>query len=252
MDAVVIATPDHWHGKMALDAMDQGKDVYLEKPMVHTNDEARQLVETVKETKRILQVGSQTTSADIWWKAKKAIADGMIGQMMRARAPTTATRTEGEWNWPIEPNAGPDGKGDDYIDWNMWLGIAVQAGPQARLGCRPLLPFPQVLGLFAGHRERPVLSRDRAAEHLLGRAAVPGEGDGDGRHLRVQEAAEEADREVPDTFHLMAEYAKGHSLVLSSLDGERHPHPRHDPRARGHDRSWWTTASSSAWSRSSP
>ena len=69
IDAVVIATPDHWHGKMAMDAMDQGKDVYLEKPMVHTNEEARQLVATVKETKRILQVGSQTTSADIWAKA---------------------------------------------------------------------------------------------------------------------------------------------------------------------------------------
>ena len=62
IDAVVIATPDHWHGKMALDAMDAGKDVYLEKPMVHTNEEARLLVDKVKETKRILQVGSQTTS----------------------------------------------------------------------------------------------------------------------------------------------------------------------------------------------
>ncbi|HEY2015998.1 MAG TPA: Gfo/Idh/MocA family oxidoreductase, partial [Bryobacteraceae bacterium] len=78
IDAVIIASPDHWHAKMALDALDKGKDVYLEKPMVHTNEEARQLVATVKETKRILQVGSQTTSADIWWKAKKAIADGMI------------------------------------------------------------------------------------------------------------------------------------------------------------------------------
>src|ERR1022692_1590123 len=51
---------------------------------VHTNEDARQLVATVKETKRILQVGSQTTSADIWWKAKKAIADGMIGQMIES------------------------------------------------------------------------------------------------------------------------------------------------------------------------
>ena len=53
--------------------------------MVHTNEEARLLVNTVKETKRILQVGSQTTSADIWWKAKKAIADGMIGQMIESQ-----------------------------------------------------------------------------------------------------------------------------------------------------------------------
>ena len=58
IDAVFIATPDHWHAPIALAALAAGKDVYLEKPMVHTNEEARQLVNTVKETRRILQVGS--------------------------------------------------------------------------------------------------------------------------------------------------------------------------------------------------
>jgi predicted dehydrogenase len=61
VDAVIVATPDHWHAKIALAAMDAGKDVYLEKPMCHTIDEAKDLVATVKETKRVLQVGSQTT-----------------------------------------------------------------------------------------------------------------------------------------------------------------------------------------------
>ena len=63
IDAVVVATPDHWHAAIALEALDHGKDVYLEKPMCHTIDEARHLSQTVKETKRVLQVGSQTTSA---------------------------------------------------------------------------------------------------------------------------------------------------------------------------------------------
>ena len=85
VDAVIVATPDHWHARVALDAMDHGKDVYLEKPMFHTIEEARQLVATVKETSRVLQVGSQTTSADHWWKAKKAIADGMIGKMIMSQ-----------------------------------------------------------------------------------------------------------------------------------------------------------------------
>jgi predicted dehydrogenase len=74
VDAVVIATPDHWHedgdGRHG-----QGKDVYLEKPMVHTNEEARQLVATVKET-GVSCRWAREPSADIWWKAKKAIADG--------------------------------------------------------------------------------------------------------------------------------------------------------------------------------
>ena len=124
VDAVIVSTPDHWHGKIALDAMDQGKDVYLEKPMVHTNEEARLLVNSVKETKRVLQVGSQTTSAEMWWKAKKAIADGMIGQMIMSQGSYHRNSFTGEWNedWPIDKNAGPDGKGDDHIDWNMFLG----------------------------------------------------------------------------------------------------------------------------------
>ena len=114
--------------------MDTGKDVYLEKPMGHTNEEARQLVATVKETKRILQVGSQTTSADIWWKAKKAIADGMIGQMIESQGSYHRNGTEGEWNWPIDAGAGPEGKGDDYHRLEDVAGLAVQAGPQARRG----------------------------------------------------------------------------------------------------------------------
>src|SRR6202171_1869542 len=124
VDAVIVATPDHWHAKIALEAMDHGKDVYLEKPMCHTNEEIKQLVGTVKETKRVLQVGSQTTSGDQWWKAKKAIADGMIGPMISSQGSYHRNSNEGEWNYTIEAEAGPDGKGENYIDWKTWLGPA--------------------------------------------------------------------------------------------------------------------------------
>jgi predicted dehydrogenase len=125
IDAVIVATPDHWHAPIALAAMDRGKDVYLEKPMCHTIEEARQLVATVRETKRVLQVGSQTTSGDQWHKARKAIAeDGMIGKMIESQGSYHRNSVEGEWNYTIEPGAGPDGKGENYIDWKMWLGKA--------------------------------------------------------------------------------------------------------------------------------
>ncbi len=71
VDAVIVATPDHWHAKIALDAMGEGKDVYMEKPMCHTLKEVQDLISTVRESKRVVQVGSQTTSADQWWKARK-------------------------------------------------------------------------------------------------------------------------------------------------------------------------------------
>src|SRR5690349_8715116 len=108
VDAVIIATPDHWHTRIALEAMDQGKDVYLEKPMCHTIDEAKKLVNTARETKRVVQVGSQTTSADQWWKAKKAIADGMIGKMIMSQGSYHRNSIEGEWNYTIDQAAGPN------------------------------------------------------------------------------------------------------------------------------------------------
>ena len=66
VDAVLIATPDHWHAKMSIDAMEAGKDVYCEKPMTHTIDEARQVAEAVKRTKQVFTVGVQSTADPRW------------------------------------------------------------------------------------------------------------------------------------------------------------------------------------------
>ncbi|MFI5169817.1 MAG: Gfo/Idh/MocA family oxidoreductase, partial [Vicinamibacterales bacterium] len=124
VDAVIIATPDHWHARMAIEAMEKGKDVYLEKPVTLTIPEAREVAQAVRRTGRVMQVGSQTTSSDQWWKARKAIQDGMIGKLIMSQGSYHRNSERGEWNWTIEPGAGPDGKGDDYIDWKMWLGKA--------------------------------------------------------------------------------------------------------------------------------
>jgi predicted dehydrogenase len=217
IDAVIIATPDHWHGKMAVDAMDHGKDVYLEKPMVHTNDEARLLVNTVKETKRILQVGSQTTSADIWWKAKKAIADGMIGQMIESQGSYHRNGTEGEWNWPIDAAAGPEGKGDDYIDWNMWLGTQYKLAPKRAWDADRFFRFRKYwdysLGIASDLFYHVIAPLNICWDEPQFPVKVMATG-GDYVFKKLPDGR--PDREVPDTFHLLAEYAKGHSLVLSS------------------------------------
>ncbi len=211
IDAVIIATPDHWHAKMALDAMDNGKDVYLEKPMVHTNDEARQLVATVKETKRILQVGSQTTSADIWWKAKKAIADGMIGQMLMSQGSYHRNSVEGEWNWPIDEGAGPDGKDEKYIDWNMWLGSNFKLAPKRPWDADRFFRFRKYwdysLGIASDLFYHVIAPLNICWDEPQFPTKVMATG---GIYVFKEK------REVPDTFHLLAEYAKGHSLVLSS------------------------------------
>jgi predicted dehydrogenase len=211
LDAVIVATPDHWHGKMAMDAMDAGKDVYLEKPMVHTNEEAHQLVLTAKETKRVLQVGSQTTSADIWWKAKKAIADGMIGKMLMSQGSYHRNSVEGEWNYPIDKNAGPDAKGEDYIDWNMYVGSQFKLAPKRPYDADRFFRFRKYWDYSGG-----------IATDLFYHVVAPLNICWDEPQFPTKVMATggiyqfKDEREVPDTFHLLAEYAKGHSLVLSS------------------------------------
>jgi predicted dehydrogenase len=217
LDAVIVATPDHWHGKIATDAMDHGKDVYLEKPMVHTNEEARDLVATVKETKRILQVGSQTTSADIWAKAKKAIADGMIGQMIESQGSYHRNGTEGEWNWPIDEGAGPDGKGENFIDWKMWLGTQYKLAPNRAWDADRFFRFRKYwdysLGIASDLFYHVIAPLNICWDEPQFPTKVMATG---GIYVFKTLPNGKPDREVPDTFHLLAEYAKGHSLVLSS------------------------------------
>ena len=219
VDAVLVATPDHWHATVALEAMDRGKDVYLEKPMCHTVDEARRLVNTVRETKRVLQVGSQTTSGDQWHQAKKAIADGMIGNMIMSQGSYHRNSVEGEWNYVIDKDAGPDGKGDNYIDWKQWVGPAQKRDWVKDLGADRFFRFRKYWDYSGGiatdlffHVVAPMNVCWSEAQFPLKVMA----GGGIHQFSKLNEDPTKPDREVPDTFHLIAEYAKGHSLVLSS------------------------------------
>ncbi len=219
IDAVIVATPDHWHAKIALEAMDKGKDVYLEKPMCHTIDEARRLSETVRETKRVLQVGSQTTSGDQWHKAKKAIADGMIGQMVMSQGSYHRNSVEGEWNWPIDAEAGPDGKGENFIDWKMWLGPATRRDWARDNGADRFFRFRKYWDYSGGIATDLFFHVAAPMNVCWGEAQFPTKVMATGNvaiFKQLPEDKNKADREVPDTFHLMADYAKGHSVVLSS------------------------------------
>ncbi len=206
IDAVVVATPDHWHAKMALEAMDKGKDVYLEKPMCHTIEEAKQLVDTVRETKRVLQVGSQTTSGDQWHKAKKAIADGMIGDMILSQGSYHRNSVEGEWNWKIDPEAGPQGKGDNFIDWKMFLGPA----PNRAWDPDRFFRFRKYWDYSGGIATDLFYHVVAPMNICWGQPQFPYKVTAGGGIYVFK------DREVPDTFHLIGEYSRGHSMVLSS------------------------------------
>ncbi len=216
VDAIIVATPDHWHAKIALAAMDAGKDVYLEKPMCHTNEEIKQLVQTVKETGRVVQIGSQTTSGDQWWKARKAIQDGMIGQMIMSQGSYHRNSIEGEWNWPIDAGAGPDGKGDDYIDWKTWLGPA----PKHEWDPDRFFRFRKYWDYSGGIATDLFYHVVAPMQICWGQAQFPTRVGGFGGIWVFKDS-----REVPDTFQLVADYAAGHSLILSSSMANSHHIP---------------------------
>lgn len=207
IDAVIVATPDHWHAPIALAAMDAGKDVYLEKPMCHTIEEARQLVNTAKETSRIIQVGSQTTSGDQWAKAKEAIGKGMIGNMIMSQGSYHRNSVEGEWNWTIDKEAGPDKKGEEYIDWKMWLGKA----PQRSFDADRFFRFRKYWDYSGGIATDLFYHVVAPMNICWGEAQFPSRVVAGGGIYQFKD-----EREVPDTFHLIGDYPKGHSLVLSS------------------------------------
>jgi predicted dehydrogenase len=81
IDAVVIATPDHWHTPMALDAISAGKDIYLEKPVTHALEEGPRLLAAVEGSKRVLQTGTQNRSMPHFIQAREIVASGALGQI---------------------------------------------------------------------------------------------------------------------------------------------------------------------------
>ncbi|HSE96863.1 MAG TPA: Gfo/Idh/MocA family oxidoreductase, partial [Blastocatellia bacterium] len=123
LDAVIIATPDHWHAQIATDAMNAGKDVYVEKPMVQSIKEGHPLIETARKTNRILQVGSQRVSSIIYHKAKELLASGAIGELNLVEAWWNRNSAIGAWQYSIPPDASPQ-----TVDWDRFLGSAPKRG----------------------------------------------------------------------------------------------------------------------------
>lgn len=116
VDAVIIATPHHWHAPIALAAMQSKKDVYIEKPISHVYDEGPLVIAAAKKYGRIVQQGSQMRSSPVTAKARKLLDEGIIGDVKVARAWTAETRSV------VKPV--PDGKAPPGVDYDRWLGPA--------------------------------------------------------------------------------------------------------------------------------
>ncbi|MDP2896640.1 MAG: Gfo/Idh/MocA family oxidoreductase [bacterium] len=118
VNAVVIASPDHWHHRQFIDSVEAGKDVYQEKPLSHTIREGKEMVEAVKRTGRIVQVGNQYRSDPHWARVKDEVEAGTFGKMRWIRVCDCRNWSKGD---PFAPP--PDFK-PEGIDWEQFLGKA--------------------------------------------------------------------------------------------------------------------------------
>jgi predicted dehydrogenase len=119
IDAVIIGTPDHWHKKVAIDAMKAGKDVYCEKPMIHLYADGPEMIETARSTGRIIQIGSQRVSSMIYAKAKELLESGAIGKLNMVTARWDRNSAMGAWSYTVPLDASPE-----TCDWPRFLGTA--------------------------------------------------------------------------------------------------------------------------------
>ncbi len=209
VDAVLVATPDHWHAPLTLAALEAGKDVYCEKPMTHYDhlDLAKKVVETVASKQRVMQVGTQLIQEDCWKLVKENVSP--LGPLLHAESSDCK-------NWPYEsPVNDPEAAGivpGKTLDWDMWQGCELTRMPKRpydllRFACfrdfwdysggpitdqLPHVLTPWVFTLNLGLPKR-ILAAGGVYYHKYG-------------------------REAPDTVHVLIEYESGPMVsVLASL-----------------------------------
>lgn len=216
IDAVFIATPDHWHAEIAIDAMKKGKDIYLEKPMTLTVKEAKEVYEASVKYERIHQGGAGGASSPWCWTAKEAIERGLIGKVIWSQTSYSRNNPDGEWNWSIDRNAGPDGVGEDYVDWRFWLGPARRRpwSPDRFFRFRKFWDYSGGIATdLMYHRLTPL--------HIAFGPGFPKRVVGTGGIFFCKDVIDPTTgqtdvREVPDTFTICADYWAEHSVNIPS------------------------------------
>ena len=121
IDAVIIATPDHWHQQISIDALKAGKHVYCEKPMVHSILEGPAVIKAQKESGKVFQVGSQGVSSLGNEKAKELLKSGAIGELNYAEGFWARHSPTGAWQYPIPADASPAN-----VDWDTYVSNTVK------------------------------------------------------------------------------------------------------------------------------
>jgi predicted dehydrogenase len=202
IDAVLIATSDHWHAPIAIEAMRAGKDVYCEKPMSHTIPEALEMVKASRETGRLVQVGSQSLSMQSTHKGKEWLDAGEIGTVYNIQCEIYRPDPVGAWKYPVPPDASPQ-----TVDWERYLGNA----PKREFDAQRFFQFRNWWDYgtgVAGDEYVHLLSR----VHYLMNVQYPVSAVASGGIYHWT-----GDRDVPDIHNTLYDYGKFQVVVLANL-----------------------------------
>jgi len=202
LDAVVVATPDHWHAIQTIDACDAGKDVYVEKPISQTIHEGRRMVDAAWRNNRVVTVGLHRRSTKIYSDMVKFVQGGNIGKVTVCRCyhrsnmyPSGIGKCE-----PIVPPAG--------LDWDMWLGPRPDRPFQENIAPYKFRWWSQYSSQIANNGVH-FLDLIRWANNEKAPSSVCGIG---GKYVI------DDDRQIPDTAEITFEFPSGHLVVLGTYE----------------------------------
>ena len=203
VDYVTIATPEHWHFQMTMDALARGKHIYCEKPMTKTVEQSKKIVARVKQAGVKMQVGVQGMSDDSYEKAHEFIKQGVLGNVVIAQIDYSRNHLDDFWTNPPDPDVRPG----ENLDWNAFLGPA----PKRPYDADRFLSWRRYWDYSGGIATDLFIHRVTRIIKALGltfpeRAAATG-----GKYEFRASAAE-----IPDTFNITLDYPGGPSVILIS------------------------------------
>jgi predicted dehydrogenase len=224
IDVIAIASPDHWHAAMTLDALAAGKDVYVEKPLTYSLEEAVQVRNKAGESGRVTQVGYQRRSMDHFYKAREIVQSGILGDITQIQLWSSRNRATTSWRKYNDYNTEglPAKSGAEHVDWNRF---------QANRPPRPYDPLrffhwqcyeEYSTGIFG-----ILMSHPLDAANLVMNLGMPETCSATGGIYRYQDG-----RTVPDTCNALFNYPS-RNLTVSFIGSSNNEYFSQEAQYRG-------------------
>ena len=207
IDAVIIATPDHHHARITIDAVNAGKHVYCEKSICHTEEELYEVYEVVRNSDRVFQLGHQITQNVVFQQAREIIKKDILGKITLIETTSNRNTADGAWIRHLDANGNPKPGSLETIDWDQWLGNA----PKVPFTIDRFYNWTKFFDYDTGMLGQLFTHEYDAINQLL-RIGIPKSAVASGGIYYWKD-----NREIPDVLHAVFEYpGKELTLVYSA------------------------------------